>query len=363
MTVKARGLMAASSGAPSRPGPSRGPRGNAVVHAPTTLTFTPTGPTDDLAEVLLHDGSLNELGRVTAEPWVITHDFTGENGRIYLAVKDRAGNVRPYQSGYQVDDRGPTIMAGFGGSIQPGKRWLTVGLDDLSQVTRVEWWIDGALRGQGYGVEYDFGKRIRAVPVEIRAWDVWGNASKRAVNVQLDATGPAISSVAPVQNTLVRGTSVATVVKATDVGGISRVVLAGQDVEASAEGVWSGTVRTGFDGQLSFAWEVYDTAGNVSYGRRAVIVDNTRPVITSVTAPSNGATVTGIVKTTVAATDANGIKKVELWINDVIKVTDSTAPFNLNLNSDNFGRSFTVNWVAYDKAGNTISTSRRTWKS
>src|SRR4029453_10198012 len=95
---------------------------------------------------------------------------------------------------------------------------------------------------------------------------------------------------------------------------------------------------------------------------RTVIVDNTLPKITSVTAPASGAKVPATVKTSMTATDLNGITRVELRVNGKLVLSDAKAPYNLNLDATKYGKSFTVAWYALDKAGNLVSTSRRTWK-
>lgn len=48
---------------------------------------------------------------------------------------------------------------------------------------------------------------------------------------------------------------------------------------------------------------------------------------TSITAPANGATVSGIVSVTASATDNVGVTKVEFWLDGVLKSTDTLTPF------------------------------------
>jgi hypothetical protein len=54
--------------------------------------------------------------------------------------------------------------------------------------------------------------------------------------------------------------------------------------------------------------------------------DTVAPV-TSITAPANGASVSGIVNVTANATDAVGVTKVEFWLDGVLKSTDTATPF------------------------------------
>jgi hypothetical protein len=63
-----------------------------------------------------------------------------------------------------------------------------------------------------------------------------------------------------------------------------------------------------------------------------------------------------------AATDRNGIRVVQMWVNGKLTLSDSKAPYTMSLKTKKSGTSFTVAFYAVDKAGNTISTSRRTWR-
>jgi hypothetical protein len=54
--------------------------------------------------------------------------------------------------------------------------------------------------------------------------------------------------------------------------------------------------------------------------------DTTAPT-TSITAPANGATVSGVVNVTANASDNVGVTRVEFWLDGVIKSTDATSPY------------------------------------
>ena len=80
--------------------------------------------------------------------------------------------------------------------------------------------------------------------------------------------------------------------------------------------------------------------------------DTTAPA-TSITAPSSGATVSGTTTVTASASDAVGVTQVEFYLDNVLKSTDSTAPYSWSWDtttSSNGAHSLTTK--AYDAALN-----------
>jgi glycine cleavage system H lipoate-binding protein len=91
------------------------------------------------------------------------------------------------------------------------------------------------------------------------------------------------------------------------------------------------------------------------------VVDNTKPKLTMTKGPKNGAKVKSSVKVQAAASDKNGIAKVQLLINGKVVATDSKAAYKFTINTKKYGKKFTVKLRAYDKAGNSTTTTR-TWR-
>jgi hypothetical protein len=346
-----------------KPKPAYTPAQDEAVHGRTTITVTPD--VDDYVKVSMHSYDGTELAKVTAAPWVIEHDFTGEDGKVYFVATDVAGNVsQQYLARYRVDERGPDVEL-FDTFIQPGSAYLQARVFDVSPVERIEWWVEGALRATGTSLTYDFGAAERVNPVEIRAWDKWGNRSVVTIPVRTDSTAPVVSKVTPDYKQLVRGTSVTSTITATDPSGFHYVDLNGEvfgENVAGPTGTFTGSRQLGRDGYLTLYWQVSDRAGNMTRFPRTFIVDNTRPAITKITAPGANAKVGSQVKTSMSATDLNGVKEVQMWVNGKLTLSDSKAPYSMTLNTAKYGKSFTVAFYAVDKAGNVISTTRRTWR-
>lgn len=111
----------------------------------------------------------------------------------------------------------------------------------------------------------------------------------------------------------------------------------------------------------------YDKAGNAGVLSPSVKVTTaltaTFPVdtvapTTSIVAPAAGSTVSGKVNVTANAADAVGVTKVEFYVNGVLKLTDTTAPYNYTWDTTVVSNgAYTLSAKAYDAAGNVGSSA------
>lgn len=80
--------------------------------------------------------------------------------------------------------------------------------------------------------------------------------------------------------------------------------------------------------------------------------DTTAPT-TSITAPANGATVSGTTTVTASASDNVGVTKVEFYLDNVPQATDTTSPYSWSWNTTtSTNGSHALNSKAYDAAAN-----------
>jgi Big-like domain-containing protein len=106
---------------------------------------------------------------------------------------------------------------------------------------------------------------------------------------------------------------------------------------------------------------VFDREGNSAVYYRRLIADNKKPTVRITKAPANGAKVKGTVKVSVAASDASGINRIELWINGKIAAKDVKSPYAFTINVAKYGKRLKVEIRAVDKAGNIAKVAVRTW--
>ena len=79
---------------------------------------------------------------------------------------------------------------------------------------------------------------------------------------------------------------------------------------------------------------------------------DTQAPVTSVTAPANGATISGNVTVNTTATDNVGVTRVELWVDGALSATDTSSPYSFAWNTEAFENgSHTLQSRAYDAAG------------
>ena len=82
------------------------------------------------------------------------------------------------------------------------------------------------------------------------------------------------------------------------------------------------------------------------------VSDTTAPTV-SITSPANGATVSGTVSITASASDNVGVSKVEFYVNNTLKSTDTISPYSYGWDTTTLTNgTYTLAAKAYDAAGN-----------
>ena len=100
-----------------------------------------------------------------------------------------------------------------------------------------------------------------------------------------------------------------------------------------------------------------NAAAAVQAAKAAVPQDATPPAV-SLTAPANGATVSGLVAVNVSATDNVGVSQVTLLVNGVQLASDISSPYGFSWDSTRLPNgNATLTAYAYDAAGNSSSSS------
>src|SRR5581483_7780577 len=85
---------------------------------------------------------------------------------------------------------------------------------------------------------------------------------------------------------------------------------------------------------------------------------DTTPPATSITAPANGATVSGTTTVTASASDNVGVSRVEFNLDGALQSTDTTAPYSWSWNTTaSSNASHTLTSTAYDAAGNSATST------
>jgi subtilisin family serine protease len=203
----------------------------------------------------------------------------------------------------------------------------------------------------------------------VAGWDPsygWGRVNaQRAVNLAIslgqtkDTTPPAVSFTSPAKGATVSRT-ITVQMSASDNIGVAAVTL-------SVDGLIVATLNCGpytvtwdttavADGAHTLTAAARDAAGNASNASVSVTVSNhadtTAPAVT-ILSPINGAKVSHTISVAVATSDNVKVTKVQLYVDNKLAATSSTAPFaaSWNVNKASAGQHL-LQCYAYDAAGN-----------
>jgi hypothetical protein len=338
------------------------------------VTVALTGVPSDLASVQVREPSGTVLTTLTQAPW--TYEWSGTNDAVppCFRATDRVGNVWAECTDYIVDDEDPVISrvdfgSAYGSSrLDTGGGWVgNVGgigptTEDESPIVRTELWVNGvAVTGNGQSA-YWIAPATTAptAELEVRVWDAAGNTSSKSFTVNIDKDAPAMT-VYPAERALIRGEKFTTSFKATDPHGVAVTIPYPQDFPATGNetSVW---MWAGKDGPKTITWQGIDKLGNYADVKRTVIIDNTAPTLTLKSAPKNKAKLTKTVSLTASASDRNGVAKVQMLVNGKLAATDTKAGYAFTLNPKKYGKTFTVQLRAYDKAGNVKYSTKRIYR-
>lgn len=352
------------------------PAGGSSVRS-GTVRVTLTNVSDDTAKIVMFEHVAGtELATGTAAPWSFTWQASDQSPSPCLRISDAAGNDTTICTDYIVDDEAPIIQRVINRStyaplddvLDTGTGWVGghsyvyATTDDESPLSRTEWWVDGALSAEGPTFDWDNTRtKKRSANLEIRVWDAAGNSASRSFPVSIDNTGP-VGRISPGHRALVRGSSFATSIKGSDPAGIAWSTLGGEDGAALPGFYSTARVWAGRDGLRTVRWTLMDRLANGNDVTRVVIIDNTAPTLKVTKAPKNKAKVTRKVRLTASTSDRNGVARVQMLVNGKVVATDTKAAYSFTLNPKKYGKKFTVQLRAYDRAGNVKSSSKRTYR-
>jgi Big-like domain-containing protein len=318
-----------------------------------------------------------------AAPWELHWDplwFRTENVTLTLIVTDSAGaTTRSAPVTVHVDRNGPTYKVE--NPMEPGwglyvnvRTPLRLSAKDPGGLRRAELLQNGKLiRSVDLGgrtsvpvsLLLDPATRNGTIAVTIRIVDLAGNDNLNDLTLTVDNTAPT-GTFRP-SGTYLRGTFTSWPFESDD----NVFVLSMASYLDDHKGGGS-TQRQPFsvrvnskavkDGKHTLSFELTDLAGNVRALRRTVTVDNTLPSLSITKAPKNKAKLTKKVTLKAKATDRYGVTKVQLSVNGKVVGTDTKAGYQFTLNPKKYGKKFTVQLRAYDRAGNVRYSTKRSYR-
>jgi chitinase len=253
-------------------------------------------------------------------------------------------------------------------------------------VTKVEFYVNGVLKARIRSAPYDFSWKTFALPagtykLMAKAYSAAGNKKSEIVTVTLskETTPPTVSITSPNGSKTVSG-KITVKANAHDNVRVKRVALY---VDGSLHAThtappWSFRLNTALlsNGTHNLSAWAYDASGNIGQSSVSVnvfndttkskvsivspianaTVDGTKTVTAptvSINSPADDAIVSGTVTVSAGASDNVDVSKVEFYVNNVLKHTDSTASSSYSWVTTALPNgSYTLTVKAYDSAGN-----------
>lgn len=262
-----------------------------------------------------------------------------------------------------------SITSPASGATISGTTSVAISATDNVGVTSVELYVDGVLKGTDTSSPYSVSLNTTQLSagthtLQAKAYDAAGNVGQStafSVTVVNDTTAPTASITSPAGSSTVSGT-VTVNVSATDAMGVSKVELYvnGSLYATYGSAPYSITWNTSSyaNGTYTLQAKAYDAAGNVGQSSSVTVTvsntvaDTTVPTV-AVSSPANGSAVTGTVSMAATASDNVGVSKVEFYVNNVLKGSDTTSPYAYSWDTTSAANgSYTLTAKAYDAAGN-----------
>ncbi len=309
-------------------------------------------------------------------PVMKTAEVTATDSSLDLVWSrvSQSGSLYPLVSGIEIielapsDDEAPevSITSPANGELVSGTVQITATASDNVGVTEVEFYCGtsslgkGTLSGGVWQLNWNTTTLADGTCVlTAKARDAATNeGTSAAVNVTIDNTAPTVSITSPTGG-YVQGT-VQITATASDTNGVKQVefFVDGTSIGVDTNGAdgWSVSwnTTTYADGSYSLTAKATDNAGHESTSTPAsVTVDNTAPTV-SITSPANGELVSGTVQITATASDTNGVKQVEFFVDGASIGVDTNGAdgWSVNWNTTTYADgSYSLTAKATDNAG------------
>lgn len=319
------------------------------------------------------------LGIVNSAPYSVLWNTSWEasdSAHILSArAVDTAGNEASSSAVWVTVDNNPPVVnltSPTNGSLVSGVVTLQALAWDSVGVARVDFYVDGGLLSSTAVFPYLALWDTRALPagstytIQAKAYDQVGHetVSNSAQVAVADTTAPTVSVTSPLEGATVSG-KVSIGVNASDDVGVVKVEfyadgsLLTTATSAPYAALWDTTIYPNNSAHTLTA-KAYDAAGNQANSTISVTVSDITPPAVVVTYPKNGATVPKNSTVTIMAnaSDVSGIGKVEFYVNNSLKCTDTAPGYFCNWSVPPKPRvSYNLQAKAYDSAGNTSTSS------
>ena len=332
------------------------PADGATVAGPVNIVAAVTDTSAVSVEFLI-DGTVINTDSVGPSYDTTWDSTTVADGPVSISARatDAAGNVTTSAAvavtvqNITPDTTPPTVglTAPADGTTIAGTVTISATASDDVAVASVDFLVGATVVGTDTTAPYSIAWDSTSVPdgavsITARATDTSTNATtSTAVGATIqnaDVTLPVVSLTAPADGATVGGNAVTISATATDNIAVAKVeflvggVVVGTDTTSPYSITWDSTASP--NGPASITARATDTSNNAAISAaRTVTVENNPPTV-AVTAPADGATVSGrSVTVSATATDPLGVTKVDFYTEATLIGTDTSAPYSIKWNT------------------------------
>ena len=283
------------------------------------------------------------------------------------------GRLNAFKALKSIDDVTPPTVAittPTDGAVVNGTIPISADASDDVTIRMVRFLIDGVFVSSRTGASpYSFNYNTTQLSdgshtILARAFDGAGHVATSTSIVTVangDTIPPTVSVDSPTDGSTVAGL-ITLSATASDNVGVAKVWLLEDGVVLSTKTTppYAISVNTGLspDGLHHFAARAFDLAGNSTRAGISVTfnnVDTTSPTV-HMTAPADGATISGDATLTASATDNLALTKVQFLIDNVIVATITASPYTTSINTLLYTEGpHAIAAKAFDGAGNRSS--------
>lgn len=280
-------------------------------------------------------------------------------------------NVGIGESGPSPDTTAPTVSVTnpLNGAYVSGIASYSTTASDNVGVTNVEFYVDSSLLGTDSSAPYSQNWDTTAFSNTLhtlfaRAFDLAGNiGTSSSITVTVDNLVPTVSLTSPIAGSTISG-SVNLTSNAADNNSVTKVEYL---VDANFVGTGGSAANFPFnwnstsvsDGVHSLTGKAFDVANNSATSSAvSVTVDNNAPTV-SITSPTNGSNVSGIVSVTANASDAVRVTNVEFYADGLLIGSDNVDPFTTSWDTTIYPHNslHSLTAKAYDGANHVTTSS------
>ncbi len=294
-------------------------------------------------------------------------DYTGS---VSVTSGDASNSPQEVDVTLSIRDRPPSVSITYpsGGNIEKAIVSIEAEASDDFGVNKVEFYVDNALQKTDSSPPYDYDWDPRPLSsgdytIKARAYDTINQTNEDSIILTITDRRPSVSITSPPEGEI--QTKVVTIeVAASDDYGVNKVEFyvnnALQKTDTSPPYDYDWDTGPYSWGDYTIKAKAYDTINQTDEDSIILTIPEDKPPSVTISSPADGVTVIKTVTINANASDDNGVKKVEFYVDNSLSKTDGNAPYTFEWNPDPFTSGFhTIKVLAYDTIDQTDEDSIR----